>query len=192
MKKIPLSGRYGIGKFALVDDEDFPLLSRHNWFISAIDRCPRARMGRAGMFFISRIILPVSGGNVVDHKDRNRLNNQKSNLREASNGANQYNIGITVRNTSGFKGVVKSGHISDGKATWDAKITRDGKCFFLGTFKNKVHAASAYNIFAKAIFGEFAYLNLIPKKQIPSNAVRRGIQKKMEEKLEAIKGILKG
>jgi len=35
MKQIALNGKYGEGKFALVDDEDFPYLSQFNWTVDS-------------------------------------------------------------------------------------------------------------------------------------------------------------
>ena len=34
MKRIPLSGKNGDGKFAIVDDEDFDIVSRISWYMN--------------------------------------------------------------------------------------------------------------------------------------------------------------
>lgn len=41
----------------------------------------------------------------VDHRDRDKYNNQRSNLRVATNGLNRANSDLNSNNKSGFKGV---------------------------------------------------------------------------------------
>lgn len=62
----------------------------------------------------------------VDHIDGNPLNNKIENLRLADLFQNRANIGLTKRNTSGFKGVSKMGN------RWRADFRSKGKCCILG------------------------------------------------------------
>ena len=80
MLQIPLSGLNGIGKFALVDSEDYTFLMRYSWNYRdgyALTKIKRKEVR------MHRLILGVVDEKIlVDHKDRNRLNNTKENLRE--------------------------------------------------------------------------------------------------------------
>jgi hypothetical protein len=92
---------------------------------------------------------------MTDHKDRNKLNNQRSNLREANNSQNQANSKKKQGCTSRYKGV--SWSINQRK--WKASIKLNGKLIHLGVFKDEILAAKAYNKAALLYFGDFANLN---------------------------------
>ena len=88
---------------------------------------------------------------IVDHRDGNGLNNQRSNLRwvtKQENNCNRAGFG-----SSGFLGVSKS------RGKWVAKIRRDGIRYHLGTFVSEIEAAKAYDAKAIQLHGEFANLN---------------------------------
>ncbi len=75
---------------------------------------------------------------VVDHIDNNKLNNHVSNLQFISQRENTNKstpIGI-----SGFRGVERLGK------NWRARISLNGERVELGTFKDKISAAEAYEI----------------------------------------------
>lgn len=88
----------------------------------------------------------------IDHKNTIGSDNRWTNLREATRSQNAANIRTPSKNTSGVKGVNPAGT----KGKWIAKIAKDGKQYYLGTFDSKEEAAAAY--FAKSLEfnGEFA------------------------------------
>jgi hypothetical protein len=89
---------------------------------------------------------------LVDHRDRNPLNNQRSNLRLASNSQN----GANSLNADGsFKGV----SWNDKKQKWAAYIKVNYIQTHLGYFDSEIEGATAYNAAALRIFGQFANLN---------------------------------
>lgn len=92
---------------------------------------------------------------VIDHKDGNGLNNVRSNLRDASSGQNNFNVGITKRNKSGYKGVY--GY----RGKYVACIRKSGKLIHGGSFVTAIDAAKKYNELAIEHHGEFAWLNKI-------------------------------
>ena len=94
---------------------------------------------------------------MVDHKDRNPLNNQKENLRPATKAQNARNFKLPVHNTSGYKGVCFSKHA----CLYEAKIQVNRRTVYLGRFSTKQEAALAYNEAATKYHGEFACLNVI-------------------------------
>ena len=70
-------------KIIKVDDEDYPVLSRLKWYESdcgyAITDSPVKHLKMHKL-----IVGPISRIAVIDHIDRDKLNNQKSNLRVVS------------------------------------------------------------------------------------------------------------
>ncbi|MHA1712598.1 MAG: AP2 domain-containing protein [Candidatus Ranarchaeia archaeon] len=162
MKKIPLRN----GKFALVDNEDYPRLSKYKWYLSDGYAIRTIRInglygdnGKVKQIFIkmSRSILGLINEDPrdVDHRDRIRLNNQKYNLRACTRAENMRNKGLNKRNTSGYKGV--SRHKATNK--WLASIKAGRKQIYLGLFSCRIDAAKAYDEAAKKYHGEFASLN---------------------------------
>lgn len=154
MKKIKLTKN----KWALVDDEDFDWLNRFSWYVDSYGYAGRRKNGKRVR--MHREILQLAPSENIDHKDMNRLNNQRKNLRIANKSQNQANSGIRKNSLSGYKGVY---YRNDGGSTgrWIAKIMLKGKNKNLGSFKTAKTAAKAYNQAAKELFGEFARLNPI-------------------------------
>ena len=149
MKQIPLTR----GLFALVDDEDEHLLSRHSWYAckKEVDNTYYAATTLDGRCVrMHRLLLNAPAGVPVDHKDRNGLNNQKSNLRLAPAGGNQHNQGKNKRNSTGFKGV------SERKGRYQASIGFQGRLRYLGRYDTPEEAHEAYKKAAIELHGEFA------------------------------------
>lgn len=94
---------------------------------------------------------------LIDHADRNGLNNLKDNLRDGTFRKNAQNRGIRSDNKSGYKGV----HYHKLVGKWVAEICIDGVDEVLGYFLCPKEAAKAYNKSALLHFKEFAYLNTI-------------------------------
>jgi hypothetical protein len=91
---------------------------------------------------------------MLDHIDMDRSNNRISNLRDATNAQNMINTRVQKNNTSGFKGVCANP--DSRKNPWVACIKINHKNIYLGSYKTKEEAASAYEKAAKEYFGEFA------------------------------------
>ncbi|PAD91652.1 HNH endonuclease [Shouchella clausii] len=143
----------------MVDEEDYKYLSQFNWKLSNRGYAARNinRKGEQSTILMHRLIMDNPKGMVVEHKDRNPLNNQKSNLRICTQADNTRNVALSKTNTSGYKGV--TWHKRRNK--WQVNIRYDGKMRYLGLYDNKHIAARVYNLWAKDIFGDFAWLNKI-------------------------------
>lgn len=87
----------------------------------------------------------------IDHINGNKTDNRICNLREATNQQNQYNVGLSTQNTSGYKGVYL--HKPTGK--WRARIRIDKKQKDLGSFSTPQEAYSAYAHMASIIQGDY-------------------------------------
>jgi len=88
----------------------------------------------------------------VDHENRIGYDDRIDNLRPTTHILNLANVGLTKRNTSGFKGV--SWH--KGKQKWRARICHAGKVYWLGYFSDPVEAHSVFVARAKELCGDFA------------------------------------
>jgi hypothetical protein len=100
----------------------------------------------------------------VDHRDRDGLNNSRTNLRITNSRGNQRNAKkhLYQNLTSPYKGVSWRGKRYKSKP-WMVRIGLPGRAYkHLGYYSTEIEAAKAYNRAATELFGEFAYLNVIP------------------------------
>jgi hypothetical protein len=100
----------------------------------------------------------ISGRHInVDHKDKNKLNNTKSNLRLCLHKDNMKNR-RSHGGTSQYKGI----HWNAESEVWKVRIYNDDRYIGLGRFTNEIAAANCYNHWARNYHGEFAQLNEVP------------------------------
>lgn len=162
--KYDLSGEYGIcysnnsDDIILFDLEDYDKIKDYGWHVMLHNRTRLYKTVSATknkkLIRMHRLILGVDDPSIIiDHINRNPLDNRKSNLRFCTMRENAYNSG--AREGRKYKGVCK---YRDGKR-WVAKIGYDGNDYHIGIFNTPEEAALAYNEKAKEFFGEFAYLN---------------------------------
>lgn len=159
MKQIVIySEKFGC-KTVLIDDADYDMVSRYKWSVVKRARTFYAASSKwkGSSIYMHRLIMNCHIGDVVDHRDHDGLNNQKSNLRKCSKAQNNANLCSRLNSSSKYLGV--SWFKSDQK--WHAQICKDGKKYRLGHFDSEVIAAQAYNAAAKALHGEFANINII-------------------------------
>lgn len=100
---------------------------------------------------LHRMLLKPPENFVVDHKNRNKLDNRRCNLRICTRQENNFNRGMSSKNTTGVKGV--SFHQKSGR--YRAYIKKDRKTKYLGSFKTIEEAAYAREQAAFSLFGEY-------------------------------------
>ena len=156
MKKMLLTQ----GRFALVDDEDFEWLSQWKWSFSGgkKDSGYAVRNDNGVIILMHREIKNPPPEKEIDHKDTDKLNNQKYNLRECTKSQNN---GNRPRYDKQRPGKYKGCFLKKDKKKWLSQITINKKSKFLGYFDNEIDAAIAYNVAALQIFGEFARVNVL-------------------------------
>lgn len=155
MIEIPLSR----GLVALIDDEDLPLVEGVKWCAVPVRNTfyaqRRTRNGERAWQQMHRVILCANPGQIVDHRDRNGLNNTRANLRLCTVAQNAFNRFQQASNKTGYKGV-SFDKLAGG---YRAQIRTRSKSFNLGNYADLAEAARAYDAAARKYFGEFAYLN---------------------------------
>ena len=157
-RRIPLTQ----GKFAIVDPDDYPHLSKYKWRLCKTkgknvlyaERSIRLPNGKYSRILMHRQLINVPEGYVLDHINGSGLDNRRANLRLATIAQNAWNS--KKRNPrSGYKGV----WLAKDKGLWRAAIFCNRKRKHLGYFKDKVDAAKAYDKAATKLHKEFAVLN---------------------------------
>lgn len=128
MRTIPLSGNAARGRVALVDDEDYDRVMRHRWHV-----------------FEKR----------EPGKRHDGLNNQRHNLRVATQMQNGQNQRPQTGKSSQYKGV----SWYKASSAWRARIRVNKVLILLGEFASELEAAYAYDAAAREAFGEFACTN---------------------------------
>lgn len=161
MRTVPLHGKIAAGRVALIDDGDYDLVMQYRWHAhqggsgSGTPTGPYAmtRPSRRQRILMHHLIMGCKG---IDHINHNGLDNQRSNLRKATQGQNVQNA--RKRSTpasSAFKGVFWDTQ----SRKWKARLQCKGKCYYLGYHTDEIAAARAYDAKALEMFGEFACLN---------------------------------
>jgi hypothetical protein len=148
-------------EIALVDDEDYGLVSQYQWHLHSEGYAvvTKAKPGGRQVIWMHRLVLGTACD--VDHKDGNKLNNQKSNLRLATDSQNGGNRKINRKGhkTSRFKGVCWHKEDQRWRTTIKAKCAGVNRQIYVGQFIDETAAAKTYNRKAIELFGEFAKLN---------------------------------
>lgn len=153
--------------YALVDYEDFIRFPKFSYSLTQHGYV-RANiyLGKVGgrykyMYkYLHQLIMgKPKKGYVIDHVNRNKLDNRRSNLRICKQSGNAQN----KTSTSGYKGVHFSKHNSKNSTgkVWVAQITSNYKTTHLGTFRTPEEAAKVYNQAAIELHGEYAVLNTL-------------------------------
>lgn len=139
MKKIRIKSKTYGEQVLLVDDEDYERVAslmpwtviknkgKHNLYA-------KKRRPDNTTLLLHQFILgtDTQKGVIIDHINRNGLDNRKNNLRITSNADNVRNSRRPITNTSGYKGVA----FHKPTKKWRAYITVFGKQLHLGLFKD--------------------------------------------------------
>ena len=88
----------------------------------------------------------------IDHINGDNTDNRASNLRWCTAAQNSWNSKVSVRNTSGFKGVSWNA----ARRMWHAHITVNRLFTSIGYYREKRDAVVDRNAVARVLMGEFA------------------------------------
>ena len=137
------------GTLIKVSNEDFDLVSQHSWTVDgggyAITRIARRNLR------MHQVIL----GAGLDHKNSDRLDNRRENLRIATAQQQRFNSTKSTGKSTAYKGV----SLKDKGRYIEAYINCDRKKRHLGYYPTLEDAARAYDREASRLFGDYAKLN---------------------------------
>lgn len=145
MREVQLTKGYK----ALVDDDDFERINSRKWFavetitgpnslhVSAVRWSSGSYPLRKSIRMAYEVLhLTSTKGILIDHINRDSLDNQKLNLRIANKSLNSYNSNRSI-NASGI-------YLDKRRYRWKAFLLRPVKKY-VGTFKTKLAAEEALN-----------------------------------------------
>lgn len=156
MKQIKLTQ----GQCALVSDKDSVFLNQWKWFVKfnergtpyyAVRMTPRPDRHVIRMH---RIVLERMGFKnfpQTDHRDGNGLNNQRRNLRPATNQQNSCNQKLRKDNTTGLKGICWD----QARQKWLVQISANNKRVYSKRFNSKQQAIQQHKKHIKKYHGKF-------------------------------------
>ena len=137
-----LTGEVGVGYTSngerfIFDKEDFEIIKDFCWFVNNLGYVvTRDRITSKIISFHRLVMHPKNKDELVDHINRDRLNNCKSNLRVCSHDDNMKNRSIHKNNTSGILGVTWN----EPRKKWEVQIRINGRCTYIGLFTSKAEA----------------------------------------------------
>lgn len=170
MKKIKLTQN----KVALVDKEDYEIVNSFNWtahkgklkhsyYAIRMETHPitkKKQVIRMHSFILGlhNIIDNSELKKEIDHKNRNSLDNRKSNLRFLTASENKMNTATCTKiyKTSKYKGVSKVGKVL---IKYSTQITIRKVNVNLGRYNTEKEAAKVYDAVARYYFPDIAYTN---------------------------------
>lgn len=168
MRLIDISTKKHPCVFVKVDDRDYSYLNQWKWYPHKgyAKRCEYIKTNVVGVYiqkeiYMHREVLKTPKRMFSDHKNRDTLDNRRSNLRVCTKSQNSQNrIKARIKNpASKFKGVTFIPSIKKFRAQISIRI--NGRRIFkiITDSKSERVAAEAYNLEAVRMFGEFARVN---------------------------------
>lgn len=152
MKTIHLTKGYE----TIVDDELFDYLNQWKWhYNSGYAERKAYREGKQHHIPMHRVVLGAN--QTVDHKNGDKLDNRKANLRTVTRSQNAMNM-RKHRGKSVYKGVCKT------PFGWRVQIWQDNRKVFDACARTERQAGMIYDLNAPVFFGEYARLNFTERR----------------------------
>jgi AP2 domain len=143
MQTIPLTQ----GKLAIVDDEDYPHVSKFKW-------CYRGNKdgtqgyavrhhkvdGKFPLLYLHRHLMPPGKDQETIFRNHDRLDCRRENLLVVSHEESKQHNRVRRDSKSGIKGVSHNPETN----TWTALVYRHGHCYTIGTYGSPEAAKAAY------------------------------------------------
>lgn len=150
---IIVSKIYGIVKVK-IDKEDVEKCTKLTWHYAKNKDSKYIQTRIKGkMIKLHRYIMKIDDSNIiVDHKNRNTLDNRRDNLRICDYEKNSFNKSIRSDNTSGVVGV----DYNKNAKRWRAKIKYNNVTIHLGYYVEIKEASINRRIAEEILFGEYS------------------------------------
>ncbi|MFT8313202.1 MAG: AP2 domain-containing protein [Clostridium sp.] len=143
------------GEEIIIDSEDFNKIKDYTWRVNnngyAITEFTES-VNKIKMIQMHRLINNTPANKITDHKNGNRLDNRKTNLRDCNYSENARNCKTPSTSSSGIAGV----QYAKREKRWRARIYTDGKEISLGYYETKEEAILARMNGEQEYFGEFS------------------------------------
>jgi len=136
-----------IGEILFYTDYNHGYIISHNWY--KISTGYSGTIDNGEKLLAHRVITNAKKGEIVDHINRNKIDNTISNLRVTTISMNIFNSKLNISNKSGITGV----YFSKDKHSWIANIGYNGKTKYLGCFTDKNDAINARRMAELKYFG---------------------------------------
>ena len=141
----------------LFDKEDYELIKDYCWRVDSygyvVTSTKNELSGKYNKIIkLHQLLSPCLNNYVIDHKNGNKLDNQKHNLRICHQSDNTKNHIIHKTNTTGVSGVTWNKE----NQNWRVRI---GKDINIGSFSDFNHAVKARKKAEEKYFGEYSYDN---------------------------------
>lgn len=139
------------GTFTVVDTNMVKKIEKINWSISINEwgLYVHGRNEKRNWVYLHRFLMDAKDNEIIDHKNRNRLDNTIANLRVCDTRTNSYNRGLGINNTTGVTGVIYSKRDD----LYTAVIKENYKRKILGYSKIFEEAARLRLKYEKDVFG---------------------------------------
>ena len=124
--------------YMLCDIEDWERFKGHYWYMSDTGYAVCETM-KTGTLRFHKLVTGTTAEVIIDHINRNKLDNRKCNLRIATASVNAINRGLQSNNTTGYKGV----YFDKRRRVWKAWVKVSGKLITLGSYPKKEEAIAA-------------------------------------------------
>lgn len=149
---VPLKYK-GKTKIMKVDYDDWQKFKDLKWILNSKGYCrrhvPATNINKRKNQYFHRAILNITDSTIIiDHINRDSLDNRQANLRKTSIQINRLNSKLNSNNTSGFRGVSKNKI-----GTYRASLRVNNKTLNLGDYKTAEEASKVHTVNYKKYFG---------------------------------------
>jgi hypothetical protein len=160
--------------YAIIDKNGYEEVIKYNWYLDKTGYI-RAQLNRKSISLSHFIFGKPLIGNVIDHINNNKLDNRKSNLREATFSQNAQNRKKVNNNcTSQYIGVRFNNN------RWEVNCSNT----YLGRFNEEIEAAKVYDKYVLIQYGKNASTNnLINYEEIKDITIVDLLPTKIKRKL---------
>lgn len=138
------------------EDDD---LESESWFVNSRGYIVNNGSGTYAFQRLHRVVMarilgrPLQRWELVDHRDGDKLNNRRENLRLCNSSENGFNRDLPAHNKTGYKGVSRNS--PGARRAYQASIMVNRKKIYLGSYYTAEEAARAYEQAARRLAGQF-------------------------------------
>lgn len=123
-----------------IDLEDVEKIENYKWYINVPQNSRTLYVANDSLGKLHRYLMKVNDPNIlIDHVDRNGLNNRKCNLRLVDNSINKKNMDVRKDNKYGYNGISKDGNSY--RVSWQENGVQRSKKFSESTYENALEEA---------------------------------------------------